>query len=82
MAHRHVAAHAVLAAGDEVVAVVELVVGVPEDGRVARQRLALVEAHACSQRRMDVWCRDEAIAKVNFGCVAGVQGVYFQGAEK
>jgi len=53
-ARRHVAAHAVLAAGDQVVAVVQLVVGVPEDGRVARQRLALVEAHACAPPRRRV----------------------------
>ena len=38
------------AAGDEVVAEVELLVGVLEDGRVAGQALSLVEAHACSRR--------------------------------
>ena len=46
--HLHVAAHSLLPAGDEVVAEVELVVGVPEDGRVARQRLPLVEANSCA----------------------------------
>ena len=46
-AHLDVAAHAFLAAGDEVVAVVELIIGMPEDGRVPRQGLPLVEAHTC-----------------------------------
>ena len=49
-AHRDVTAHAVLAAGDEVVAEVELVIGMPEDGGVPGQRLPLVEAHPCTGR--------------------------------
>lgn len=67
-AHCHVTAHAVLAAGDEVVAVIQLVVGVPKDGRVARQRLALIETHACSQaRRVDAAAKLAAVLELVSG---------------
>ncbi len=52
--HRDVTTHAVIATGDEVVAEVELIIGVPEDGRVAGQGLPLVEAHTCTRKECDV----------------------------
>ena len=44
-AHLNVTAHALRATGNQVVAVVELIIGVAEDGSVARQRPLGVEAH-------------------------------------
>jgi hypothetical protein len=57
-----VPAVAVLAAGDEVVAVVELVVGVAEDGRVAGQGLPAVVAEAPNIQQQQQQQRQRSIA--------------------
>eukprot|EP00983_Pelagomonas_calceolata_P113087 1159951-Pelagomonas_calceolata.AAC.6 len=73
--HLDISTHALLTTGDQVVAVVQLVIGVAENGGIARQRPLGVEAYTIEVGIVGTSLHERARAHSLLVCLSGVLGV-------